>query len=997
MKQTEKYISPLIEQMFPAIYRDEGPLLIAFVKSYYEWMESSNNAIYHARRLPDYRDIDTTVEEFIVYFKEKYLKNIQFETSSNKRLFIKNAIPFYRAKGTERSVDLFFKLIYGIPARIYYPGDDLFKLSDGEWVVPTYLEVTPSTLNMSFIGKQITGVNSGAVAFVEDLVVKKVKSKYIHVFFISNIVGNFEYDEIIKLYNEDSEGLQDHPRTIGSLTEVEIVDGGSGFEVGESVNFISANGAFAKAVVTETEDIEGEVQFDLSDGGFGYNSDSQILISNNILTVSSVSNTRFEDFETIEQPLKKITFDTAQTIFTAGQEVFRYYANNLIAGSGFIVDRNQIANSGNLVVTTSVGNLQLGVSTLYTSGNAYSANILTNTDVTATGNILAISANLTIKTTDRTGTFTVGEEIYQANNSVPEWANAVVKSVEVSGDEMTVRVTNATGTFISGSLLTGRLSAYTANLQEYSVKLGVFQVNNSFYAVNEEYNNISLGLNSDANGFISAVSVGANASFQLGANSTLENVETANINLDFILSGRHAHIEFDDATGDFADNEHIFRYYANNTLAAEAIIIDVTQTPGNPNGFLLIYTLVGNTADFNLSVNPANTFYTTTNTITANLITYTANSDYYPEIDLDSVFFGFPGDPQANITSNTIANILQFDTYTIGTITTLTNINPGTNYNDSPFVRIYEPLIAQYGYKDYALVYNNETSSFNLGEIIKQSNSTGGVEPNGAIGQILESNTTTLIVRRLLVANSFTTGHIVGISSGCVANLNSVESLSESRSSGDNALVDVTTATQGGSVTALQMLSSGFGYHNKEVATFYLSSNSSSNGSAILTLNNQGIAEGFYKRNGGFLSSNKYIHDGFYYQEYSYDVLAGLPFDKYSDMFKKVLHVAGTKVFGSYDFSTLADSAISRADQDIAYLTANGAGTVSGNTTVANLVGTSTTFSSTFANGDFIAISNGTVFHEKRIVSVTNNTHLVLSGPLAFTNTAANYAKVTIN
>jgi len=42
-----------------------------------------------------------------------------------------------------------------------------------------------------------------------------------------------------------------------------------------------------------------------------------------------------------------------------------------------------------------------------------------------------------------------------------------------------------------------------------------------------------------------------------------------------------------------------------------------------------------------------------------------------------------------------------------------------------------------------------------------------------------------------------------------------------------------------------------------------------------------------------------YIHDGNYYQEYSYEVLTKISVDRYSDMFKKVMHMAGTKFFGS--------------------------------------------------------------------------------------------------
>jgi len=173
VKDIVTYISPLIESQFPSFYREDGQVFVTFVKAYYEWLEQANNTLYHSRRLLEYRDVDQTVDNFLVYFKEETLKNIQFDTATNKRLFIKNALDFYRSKGTERSVDLFFKLVYAQPASIRYPGDDVFKLSDNTWKIPIYIEVTETPYNSAFEGKQITGIDSGATAFVDNYSVKK--------------------------------------------------------------------------------------------------------------------------------------------------------------------------------------------------------------------------------------------------------------------------------------------------------------------------------------------------------------------------------------------------------------------------------------------------------------------------------------------------------------------------------------------------------------------------------------------------------------------------------------------------------------------------------------------------------------------------------------------------------------------------------------------------------------------------------------------------------
>src|SRR6056300_460625 len=119
MKDIEKYISHYVQDMFPSFYKDEGALFITFVKAYYEWLENNDQALYESRRLPDYRDIDKTLDQFIIDFKNKYLPNIQFNVATNKELFIKNSLDFYRAKGTERAIDLYFKLIYGLEAKVY--------------------------------------------------------------------------------------------------------------------------------------------------------------------------------------------------------------------------------------------------------------------------------------------------------------------------------------------------------------------------------------------------------------------------------------------------------------------------------------------------------------------------------------------------------------------------------------------------------------------------------------------------------------------------------------------------------------------------------------------------------------------------------------------------------------------------------------------------------------------------------------------------------------
>jgi hypothetical protein len=152
---------------------------------------------------------------------------------------------------------------------------------------------------------------------------------------------------------------------------------------------------------------------------------------------------------------------------------------------------------------------------------------------------------------------------------------------------------------------------------------------------------------------------------------------------------------------------------------------------------------------------------------------------------------------------------------------------------------------------------------------------------------------------------------IIGATSGVSATVTSVGSISTY--SGFNAIVLGDAISTNGSVNSLRVIDSGIGYVDKEEVTFFAVDDVNKTGLATLSVTKQGTAEGRYTEQGGFLSSDKYIHDGEYYQEFSYEVQTSLPFEKYSEIFKKVVHVAGTRLFGKYASIEVVNSNIQAA------------------------------------------------------------------------------------
>lgn len=168
----------------------------------------------------------------------------------------------------------------------------------------------------------------------------------------------------------------------------------------------------------------------------------------------------------------------------------------------------------------------------------------------------------------------------------------------------------------------------------------------------------------------------------------------------------------------------------------------------------------------------------------------------------------------------------------------------------------------------------------------------------------------------------FKTGLVLsGVSSGARAVLTSVDPLSnlnllnlyphEPDSLANNALINASATFANGTIVTLEVLDSGFGYANGETVTLYnIDRSATTNAIAVIINEQQGIRAGSYESTNGFVSGTKHLHDGEYYQIYSYEIRSRVPFDQYEQGVRDILHTAGTKLFGKLRIVTEIDEAI---------------------------------------------------------------------------------------
>lgn len=367
MKIIEKNISQFIESQFPALYRDEGPILVEFVKAYFEWLEQSNNISFKSRRLFEYRDIDSTLDEYIVYFKNKYAANLPLNSAVDKKLLLKNIQDLYKSKGSERSFEILFRALYNEDVKIYYPGEDVLKVSDGDWYEGKYLEITSFIPNIQdYIGKKIIGVNSRASAIVENYSQQIANRKVVDVIEISNLRGTFDYGE--QIYTSDNTDIIGSviPKTVGSLSAVGVIDGGSNFNVGDILD-VDGKGSKGKAKVVATTNLAGRVNFLLENGGSGYslNALSQVFPQLQLETISLTGNVQKDQLiytleggtmsangivENVNSNIITIRqttsgFQTGETVYTAVKVILDIESGSFANGE-YVYQSNGTANVG---------------------------------------------------------------------------------------------------------------------------------------------------------------------------------------------------------------------------------------------------------------------------------------------------------------------------------------------------------------------------------------------------------------------------------------------------------------------------------------------------------------------------------------------------------------------------------------------------------------------------------------------------------------------------
>ena len=134
-------LSHLIANQLPDFVRNEYPVFVSFLEKYYEFLDEENQVNNFLLNYEKNFDINRTLDTFIPKFKNQYAQNFPLNAQIDDRRLIKFIKQFYEAKGSEKAIELLFRILYNERTEIFYPSEQILRASDGIWIEDVTLKL----------------------------------------------------------------------------------------------------------------------------------------------------------------------------------------------------------------------------------------------------------------------------------------------------------------------------------------------------------------------------------------------------------------------------------------------------------------------------------------------------------------------------------------------------------------------------------------------------------------------------------------------------------------------------------------------------------------------------------------------------------------------------------------------------------------------------------------------------------------------------------------
>ena len=245
----------------------------------------------------NYKNIETSIDKYVDYLKEELYPSIPLSYYGDKKLIAQYFKDFYKSKSNEQSYRFLFKLLYDEDIDFYYPGEDILRVSDGNFEKTQIIRTSPvGTGSLSdiflFLNKTIRGQTSSVLANVVDIKKFFIGAVEVAEMTLKLVSGTFAAGE--NIVDIDNSNLTS--TILGIVSGITVIDGGSGYQVDDVIT-ISGDGLEAQAKVSSIKESPISA-LTVNTIGHGYQLNTEATINNSgtggtgfIFKVSELANT----------------------------------------------------------------------------------------------------------------------------------------------------------------------------------------------------------------------------------------------------------------------------------------------------------------------------------------------------------------------------------------------------------------------------------------------------------------------------------------------------------------------------------------------------------------------------------------------------------------------------------------------------------------------------------------------------------------------------------
>ena len=434
-----KKTSLLIPNQVPEHVLEENPLFVSFLEAYYEFLENKvgtekNDLLTQAGNLRYVSDVDFSIDAFEDHFFNTFANLFPNETAVDKNILLKNVLPVYLSKGSEKSFKFLFRLLFGEELNVSYPKNDVLRASDGKWLIDTAIRTTENVFSTytgdgsetvfnlaecrcpltddplpirikvfingveitsgfqvrseykklifdvapsegdnievyyrnydftQFVNREVVGLTSGARAIIEKIFTKTINNQRVLELYVNRrkITGTFEQGEIVECTKFSNDVLiKIRVDTISILDTIEIIDGGSSYNVGDPV--IIDTPVFIKEPSVEVSKVFSGVinEIEVFDGGAGFEVAKKVTAAgiSNLVFDLAIANVNTSGANTANTFLivSNVISDIDPSNVTISSADYGFLSN--VSPTGVVNSNTQIAQAFSNVAFTSIGEI----------------------------------------------------------------------------------------------------------------------------------------------------------------------------------------------------------------------------------------------------------------------------------------------------------------------------------------------------------------------------------------------------------------------------------------------------------------------------------------------------------------------------------------------------------------------------------------------------------------------------------------------------------------